>query len=61
MKEFENQEYGEKMSWKGFASKLMQPDAPGLTKKSKNKIYRTSKAVSAAYQRFDSFFAITPE
>ena len=30
MKEFENQEYGEKMSWKGFASKLMQPDAPGL-------------------------------
>ena len=32
MKEFENQEVCEKMSWKGFASKLMQPDAPGLRK-----------------------------
>ena len=30
MKEFGNQEFGEKMSWKGFASELMQPDAPGL-------------------------------
>ena len=30
MKEFENQEVGEKMSWKGFVSKLIQPDAPGL-------------------------------
>ena len=27
MKELENQEVGEKMSWKGFASKLMQLDA----------------------------------
>ena len=30
MKEFENQENGEKMSWKRFVSKLIQPDAPGL-------------------------------
>ena len=30
MKEFENQEVGEKMSLKGFVSKLIQPDAPGL-------------------------------
>ena len=27
MKEFGNQEVREKMSWKGFASKFMQPDA----------------------------------
>ena len=32
MKEFENQEVGEKMSLKGFVSKLIQPDASRLKK-----------------------------
>ena len=27
--EFENREVGEKMSWKGFVSKLIEPDALG--------------------------------
>ena len=31
MREFENQEVDEKMSLKDFVSKLIQPDAPGLT------------------------------
>ena len=51
MKEYKNQEVREKMSWKGFASKLMQSDAHGLTTNE-----RTVRKTPLALQHIKSSF-----
>ena len=38
MMEFENPEDGEKMSWKGFVSKLIEPDALGSVRSDLKKL-----------------------
>ena len=38
MMEFENPEVGEKMSWKGFVSKLIEPDALGSVRSDLKKL-----------------------